>query len=179
MPPLAQLRPGYLVVRSNDGTYVGGLMVTDDNGMPLDFRYTDPISPTRLQRALYGGALDRYLRADVVAVALFNAVQEKPTVVLVEDEGLLEDASFGCPVAMVTSSRLPPLGAAGATRSDGSTMLVQTDEAAGPLRVVVADEKTGTEISEGLVRLGGRIDPLEPAQRVHTALDLIASGETV
>ena len=69
-------QPGFLVVRADDGgTYVGGLMVTDASGLPVDFRYTDPVTPTRLQRALYGAVLDRYLRSEVVLRTLLDALE--------------------------------------------------------------------------------------------------------
>ncbi len=166
-------RPAYLVVHSDDdGTYVGGLMLTDESGLPVDFRYTDPITPTRLQRALYGGA--------VVAATLLKAASEPPTVLLVEDESLLDAISADCPVAVIGPSRVPPLGERGATRTDvpGET-LVQVTDGANPVRISVADPATTAEVTAALVALGGRMDPLEPADRVRAALELIAAGESV
>ncbi|MFN8122014.1 MAG: hypothetical protein U0237_06240 [Thermoleophilia bacterium] len=174
-------RPAYLVVHSDDdGTYVGGLMLTDESGLPVDFRYTDPITPTRLQRALYGGALDRYLRADVVAATLLKAASEPPTVLLVEDESLLDAIDAECPVAVIGPSRVPPLGAAGTTRTDtpGET-LVQVTEGANPVRISLADPARTAEVTAALVALGARMDPLEPTDRVRAALELIAAGESV
>jgi hypothetical protein len=85
-------RPGYLVVRADEGgAYVGGLMVTDASGLPVDFRYTDPITPTRLQRALYGGVLDRYLRSEVVLRTLLDALETAPTLLVVDDPDLLDE----------------------------------------------------------------------------------------
>ena len=175
----ADLRPGYLVVHSDEaGTYVGGLMVTDDSGLPLDFRYTDPITPTRLQRALYGGALDRYLRADVVASTLLGAITERPTVLIVDDERLLEAVAADCPVASVITTSVPPLGARGETRAEGSGgMLVQAVESRSPLRVDVTDQAVMAQMVAFLVTLSERMDPLEPADRVRAALALIAAGE--
>lgn len=174
-------RPAYLVVHADDdGTYVGGLMLTDESGLPVDFRYTDPITPTRLQRALYGGALDRYLRADVVAATLLKAASEPPTVLLVEDESLLDAVDAECPVAVIGPSRVPPLGAAGTTRTDTpGEVLVQVTDGANPVRISVADPARTPEVAAALVALGARMDPLEPADRVRAALELIAAGESV
>jgi hypothetical protein len=173
------VQPGYLVVAvDDDGTYAGGLMVTDESGLPLDFRYTDPITPTRLQRALYGGALDRYLKADVVAQTLLRALEQRPTLLLVEDEQLLEAVGADCPVAMASATRQPALGAAGAVRADPQgRLLVQVADGEGPLRVLPADEGTGEGVAAVLVELGRRMDPLEPAERVRAALGLIAAGD--
>lgn len=173
-------RPGYLVVQADEGgTYVGGLMVTDGNGLPVDFRFTDPITPTRLQRALYGGALDRYLRADVVAATLLRSVEQRPTMVLVEEEDLLSLPEAGCPVALVDVSRSPGMGAPGSTRTEApDRLLVQACEDGPPVRVVVSDPGSAGAVAASLTALGRRMDPMEPAQRVHAALALIAVGDT-
>ncbi|HWH14059.1 MAG TPA: hypothetical protein VNT51_04885 [Miltoncostaeaceae bacterium] len=171
------LRPGYLVVQEgDDGGYVGGLMVTDGEGLPRDFRYTDPITPTRLQRVLYGGALDRHLRADVVAGTLLAALEERPTVLLVEDETLLA-VDAACPVALVDLSRAPALGPVGTVRPEADgRRLVQVEEGSHPLRVTPADPARADETVAALVALGEAMDPLEPAERVRAALGLIATG---
>lgn len=173
--------PGYLVVRvGEDGSYVGGLMVTDAHGLPVDFRYTDPITPTRLQRALYGGVLDRYLRSEVVLRTLLASVQQKPTFLLVEDDRLLDEEIQGCPVAYASVSRAGALGARGTVEAEGEGIhLVQTADSGAPLRLAMAESANGAvaSVADGLVRLAETMDVLEPADRVRGALDLIVSGE--
>jgi len=172
-------RPGYLVVRVEpDGTYLGGLMVTDEHGLPLDFRYTDPVTPTRLQRVLYGGVLDRYLRSEVVLKTLLAALGERPTLLLVDDERLLDEPTGDCPVALVAPSRAGVIGPPGATRDEApGAFLLQVADGAHPLRVALADPDGAARVSDALVRLGEGMDLLEPAERVRGALDLIARGE--
>jgi hypothetical protein len=173
--------PGYLVVRvGEDGSYVGGLMVTDAHGLPVDFRYTDPITPTRLQRALYGGVLDRYLRTEVVLRTLLAAVGQKPTLLLVEDERLLDEEIPGCPVAYASVSRAGARDHRGAVEDEGDGIyLVQVADAGPPIRLAMAASANGAvpAVAEGLVRLSETMDVLEPADRVRSALDLIAAGE--
>jgi len=174
-------RPGYLVVRADEaGTYVGGLMVTDAAGLPVDFRYTDPITPTRLQRALYGGVLDRYLRSEVVLRTLLSALEQAPTILLVDDHELLEEPIDACPVAVVSASRSDPLGAPGERREQSpGSFLLQAVEGGHPLRVSLAPagQADEAEVADALVALGRRMDPLEPAERVRDALDVIVAGE--
>src|SRR5680860_334114 len=150
-------RPGFLVVRADDdGTYVGGLMVTDPGGLPVDFRYTDPITPTRLQRALYGAALDRYLRTEVVLRTLLEALDAPPTILLVEDPDLLDEPVEGCPVALVAHSGLEPLGEVGATSAQGGgSFLLQASEGAHPVRVTLPGDGGDEALVAGaLVALG-------------------------
>jgi hypothetical protein len=173
-------RPGFLVVRADDGgTYVGGLMVTDASGLPVDFRYTDPVTPTRLQRALYGGVLDRYLRSEVVLRTLLGALERPPSVLLVDDPHLLEEPIDACPVALVAGSQVDPIGAAGARSAQGSgSFLLQAADAAHPLRVTLPEGSPHADaVAEALVALGRRMDVLEPATRVREALAVIVAGE--
>ena len=173
-------RPGFLVVRADDGgTYVGGLMVTDPSGLPVDFRYTDPVTPTRLQRALYGAALDRYLRTEVVLRTLLEALESRPTLLLVDDPELLDEPIDGCPVAHVAQSGLEPLGAPGTRSPQGpGSLLLQAADGARPLRVSLPGEGGEEDVvCDALVALGRRMDPLEPARRVGDALDVIVAEE--
>lgn len=174
-------KPGYLVVDiDDDGTCVGGLMVTDENGLPLDFRFTDPITPTPLQRALYGGALERYLRADVVAGTLLSSIEVRPTMILVDDDDLLRLPDASCPVAAVDVTRIPAVGPVGTTKGEKADQtLLQASEGVSPLRVTIGDEKSMGQVTESLITLYAHMDALEPADRVRRALSLIASGDLV
>jgi hypothetical protein len=168
-------------VRVDDaGTYTGGLMVTDEHGLPLDFRYTDPVTPTRLQRALYGGVLDRYLRTEVVLRTLVGALERRPTLILTEDEAMLDAEAAGVPVALVSPANVAPIGVPGTRQDDPSgaiVLQVADDESPLRLRVDPGDGPTRDRVAEDLVRLGRGMQVREPAERVHQALDLIAAGE--
>lgn len=173
--------PGYLVVRSGDGTaYLGALMVTDHTGLPVDFRYTDPIEPTRLQRALYGGVLDRYLRAEVVTRTLLQALSQPPTMVVVDDRQFLDEQVAACPVVLLGTSAAGALGSVGATHAQGAgSFLLQVVDRENPVRVSLGETEVTQEgaVAEALLRLGATMDLLEPVERVRDALDLIAAGE--
>ena len=171
-------RPGFLVVQADeDGTYVGGLMVTDTSGLPVDFRITDPVTPTRLQRALYGGVLDRYLRAEVVLRTLIAALGQPPTLLVVDDPSLLEESIDACPVALVGSSQAEPLGEVGARSGEGSqSFLLQVNDLGRPLRVALpAGSEHEALIVATLIALAERMDVLEPVERVRDALAVIVA----
>ena len=173
---VAEHRPGFLVVLADEGgAYVGGLMVTDPSGLPMDFRYTDPVTPTRLQRALYGGVLDRYLRAEVVLRTLFAALDEPPTLIVVDDPSLLDEPIDLCPLALLGPSQAEPLGAVGTRSGEGSrSFLLQASAAGHPVRVTLP-AAAGDEamVVEAVVSLAARMDVLEPTERVRDALAVI------
>lgn len=171
-------RPGFLVVQSDDaGTYVGGLMVTDTSGLPVDFRFTDPVTPTRLQRALYGGVLDRYLRAEVVLRTLIDALDQPPSVLVVDDVSLLDEPIDLCPMAHVAPSQADPLAGPGARSGQGPhTFLLQASDVGHPLRVTLpAGVEDAGLVGDTLVALAERMDVLEPIERVRDALAVIVA----
>lgn len=68
----------------------GAVLVTDGETKPLEFRVTDSIRPTKIQRTLYGEILYDYILVELIAVPLLDALEEKPSFVLVNDEIFLE-----------------------------------------------------------------------------------------
>ena len=56
----------------------------------MDFRYTEPVRPTRLERILYGQALDIYLREEVILQSLLSAVEVKPQLWMTVDSELIK-----------------------------------------------------------------------------------------
>jgi len=79
------------VATFEDGqAFRGGILVTDVNTYPLEFRVTTPIRPTALQATLYGGALKEYIYVDLVSIALLRAIRSKPEFVLVTSATFLK-----------------------------------------------------------------------------------------
>ena len=171
---------GYLAVELHEPLgYVGGALVVDEFGLPLEFRHTLPVRPTKLQRALYGDALDRYLRTVVVARRLLESLEYAPAVVLVADPVLVLDAEP--PVAHLTLPGVEPIGAPGAVEAfsgatDGFLLQLRAGEA--PVRLVTAAQPhTFGEMAGALARAAETMDLQEPLGRVATGLRLIAAGE--
>ena len=72
------LRLAYFMAVKEGGSYLGGLLVTDSGGIPLDFRYTEPITPTKLQSVLYGKALEPHLKEEVIQKTLLKELKTAP-----------------------------------------------------------------------------------------------------
>jgi len=86
-----QLRLGFLAaVEEADGGVVGGLLVTNRFGRPLEFQCTTPVRPNRTQQILYGPTLRPFLLAEVIGRTLLDKVGVKPHLVLTESAELLE-----------------------------------------------------------------------------------------
>jgi hypothetical protein len=86
-----QLRLGFLTaVEEAEGGVVGGLLVTNRFGRPLEFQCTTPVRPNRTQQILYGPTLRPYLLAEVIGRTLLDKVGVKPHLVLTESLELLD-----------------------------------------------------------------------------------------
>ncbi len=172
---------GYLAVELHEPLgYVGGALVVDRYGLPLEFRHTLPVRPTKLQRALYGDALDRYLRTVVVARRLLDALEVRPSLVLVADPGLVLDDGEP-PTAHLTVSGMDPVGPTGHVApldgaSDGFLLQARAGEA--PLRLVTAAQPhLHGELARVVLDAAETTDVREPLARVRAGLLLIAQGE--
>ena len=83
-----KLTLGYVLSQAvAEDVFMGGAMVTDAYGLPLEFRYTEPVRATKLQRILYGDVLEKYIHGDVIAGNLISRLEQKPDLFLVSDPG--------------------------------------------------------------------------------------------
>ncbi len=86
-----QFRLGFLAaVEDTERGVVGGLLVTNRFGRPLEFQCTTPVKPNRTQQILYGPTLRPYLLAEVIGRTLLDKVSVKPHLVLIEADELLD-----------------------------------------------------------------------------------------
>jgi len=96
-----QAKIGYILANEmGEDTFIGGLLVTDQKGFPIEFRYTDPVTPSALQRVIYGNALDRYLIVEVIARSLIESVTDKPDLFITNSRLILELNDLLTPIAM-------------------------------------------------------------------------------
>ena len=85
-----QLHLGFLAaLEVKDRGYVGGLLVTNHFGRPLEFQCTAPVRPNHTQEVLYGPTLVPYLYNELIGKMLLEKATVKPDLVLVKDERIL------------------------------------------------------------------------------------------
>lgn len=157
---------------------MGGIMVTDSSGLPVEFRYTDPVRATKLQKVLYGDVLEKYIHGEVIAANLISRLEQKPEIFLVADYVLLSMlATAGKKVAALMPTRIPPLAEYGAEQ-DGAEgdFLLQLSESGSPVRVRVVpgtEPARREEIAKALVGAGQTMDVLEPIARLEAAVKML------
>lgn len=78
---------GFVTVREQAelGT-IGGYLILNSAGRPLEFHCTTPVKPTRAQEILYGATLKPVLLGEQIAAALVNKQKNKPICICTDNE---------------------------------------------------------------------------------------------
>jgi hypothetical protein len=71
-PPASGANTGFLSVLQEPGGYVGGYLVTNAWGRPLEFRLSSAVQPNRLQQILYGETLPAHVCGELIGKTLID-----------------------------------------------------------------------------------------------------------
>ena len=167
------LKLGFLAISEADGSYAGGLLVTNDYGQPLEFRCTTQVTPTRAQQILYGGTLERFVKVDLIGEKLMGAVENTPSVVLVEEESCLELRAFS------TTAIAHLREADQSSLSDEAVVLPGYPDSSQQIEVQGPPEhQQELDIVQDLLATPAtKMSLLEPFQRVRDALEEVATAK--
>jgi hypothetical protein len=72
VPAPQSINSGFLSVVQEGAGYVGGYLVTNGWGRPLEFRLTSAVQPTKVQQILYGNTLPAYLCGELIGKTLLE-----------------------------------------------------------------------------------------------------------
>jgi len=156
-----RLHLGFLRVALTDQGYVGGLLVTNHLGRPLEFQCTTPVRANRTQQILYGPTLEPFIYSELIGKTLFERLAVKPHLLVIAQDNVLDvRRQIDIPVISLLE------GNAGQDLPDH-------------LRVGLGRQKfqLHQDFAEDLERMQkiqsripGEADMLEPLERVHDAL---------
>lgn len=106
-----QLRLGFLETLEVDGRgFIGGLLITNQNGRPLEFQCTTPVKPNRTQEILFGETLRAWLLGELIGGTLVERVAIKPDLIITGDAVLLELRNHtSIPVALAHTDGPPAI----------------------------------------------------------------------
>ncbi len=170
---------GYVTVSGDRGLFRGALLAVDFRGIPLDFRYTDPIRPTKLEKVLYGQSLEVYLREELILGSLVKACEVRPVFWIVAESSLIVPLRriVNAKVCALAQSTNRPLSATGdlEPQQEPGVFLLQADSVSAPPRLYLpdlrADEARG--VSQLLVDAASTMELLEPFSRIEKALGVV------
>jgi hypothetical protein len=164
------------------GGYLGAVLVCDTKGFPLEFRYTEPIIPTKIQKVLYGNNLEKYLKVDVIIDSLLKVLSSAYDLLIVSDETLLEYKDAKSIVKLSVAQNPILSGNDKVQKVSDNEVLLRTDLNENPIRLLFPPKFKceGPEfdsVTSTLIEMGKIIDITEPLTRVHKSVDLICKRE--
>ena len=182
MAPADNNSLAYIIVETEEGSFRGAVLASDLRGIPVDFRYTEPIRPTKLEKVLYGNALEVYIKEELILESLINALEVKPALWICKEQNLLIPlrAATKSKVIMLMNSNYPPLDSTGDFESAGESgvYLIQADSVSAPLKVTFYPNATENEVKSVVnlfVNASQTMELTEPFSRMQKALNAIAS----
>ena len=166
----------------DEKSWAGGLLVTDEHGLPVDFRYVEPIKPSKLQKLIYGDALRRCLVLDAIAGTLLKAANPRVAWMFAADPLMLDlDGRVGGPIVAIGNGEKDPLSEVGAWRLNKiGEIAMQVSQTGPPARLtfLAKDEHETKEKASELSRLAVLLNFIEPLDRVGAALKEICGDGT-
>jgi hypothetical protein len=84
------LNLGFLTVVREANAYVGGYLVTNQWGRPLEFRLSTTVQPNRVQQILYAETLEPYICGDLIGKALVEKTSTAVSVIVTDTEAALD-----------------------------------------------------------------------------------------
>jgi hypothetical protein len=167
-----QLRLGFLTaVELPDKGFVGGLLVTNHCGRPLEFQCTVPVRPNATQEILYGPTLAPFILGELIGGTLVEKAGVKPHLILTDREQILELRNHvEQPVGLIeTSDKSAKSGESGASPSFKLGRQF--------LRFHPAHDADRSVVSRGTQQIPTDADLQEPFERVREALqETLRSG---
>ncbi|AEH50793.1 hypothetical protein [Pseudothermotoga thermarum] len=155
---------GYISTKKIDEKYVGGLLIVDQAGIPLEFKYTEPVIPTQLQKILYGKSLETYLYVEVIGKNLLKKAENKCEFYFTDTPILVDCAEN---VFFITYH---PSIVEEVQKISAEECVIPAQS--GSIKVSAAKE-IKQETLEKLVKMLEEIDVMEPFQRLQKALEYV------
>jgi hypothetical protein len=157
------LNLGFLTVLQEGNGYVGGYLVTNQWGRPLEFRLSTIVQPNRVQQILYGQTLSPYICSDLIGKALVEKASLASSLIITDCQIVL-DLRFHTDSPVVW---LGPLVTMGAPSSSGSCPI---ESCPWPLYRHPRFQGDSALVMGLVERLDGVLDLAEPFGRVREAI---------
>lgn len=172
---MADYKLGYIDIhRSGGSDFIGGLLIVNRIGIPVEFRHTETVSPTKVQKVLYGQAITRFLKCETLARCLLEDIENKPDLLVIPDaEYYPLSRVFKFPFAQIGKANREPMQQHGDYVDVSETEIhLQLLSMRQPVSVKVSKQGAPSlNAVRGIVVEAGRtMDVIEPMSRVKEAL---------
>ena len=167
---------GFLTIVSDPAeARIGGLLLVNASGRPLEFHCTAPVKPNRAQEILYGPTLGEYLCGEQIGMALSEALKHQPSLLLTDiPETLSLRPLIDFPLLLLATEENPAgsLGQNFVQTAHNDQTLTTREEYAADLRVAESALQTltpGLDLREPFGRIREAIAEAQGGMRKSTA----------
>jgi hypothetical protein len=154
--------------------HMGGILVTNQIGVPLEFKYTEPVSATKLHKILYGTVLEKYLHETVIRDGLGREVRTLPDyfITAYDEKEFLGPIADREVVAIQKYGLAPGEMSRAFNRIRDREAIIELEEDAVFLRLAfsISDEASQLKMVAWLQEIARTMDIMEPLDRLTTAL---------
>ena len=159
--PGAAIQLGFLTVVHEAIGYIGGYLVTNIWGRPLEFRLSTAVQPNRVQQILYGQSLPGYLHGELIGRTLVEKTSSSANLIFTDSRPALNlRISLNVPIIWIAAGEAEPLGLVIRPAQENRPALVGHG----------AYPEDLPRINDVLQQLDSHLDLLEPFGRVREAI---------
>lgn len=158
-------RLGFLGIElfDNGAAIRGGILITDIDTKPYEFRITSPVRASFFQRALYGSTLEDFIHIELISVPLIRELREDVDLIIILSPPLLRmRPKISIPVALITGGTNPTSENSDRENSGNGKLMTITTHDEFPSENPIAQSI--------LLPIMQKRDLLEPFERVKIAL---------
>jgi hypothetical protein len=167
----ATLNLGFLTVLQDAGGYLGGYLVTNQWGRPLEFRLSSAVQPNRVHKVLYAGTLQPYICADLIGKTLVEKTGTPVQLVVTDTPACLDlRLRLDVPVAWVASARRGENLLCRDARAVPDETAPNAQLVRDTLNCHASFPADAAQITDMLDRLIGLMDLTEPFGRIREAV---------
>lgn len=155
---------GFLTILEEESGILGGYLVTNHWGRPLEFRLSSAVRPNKMQQILYGDTLLRYICGDLIGKTLVEKANVPVQLIVTDREAVLAlRLSVNLPVIWVASADAPIESALRVVRP--------AEHGRGPILChpnhIVNDRDSARD---RLAQVDSAVDVAEPFERIRAAI---------
>lgn len=182
-----QAKVGFVTIAGNEKQgFLGGFLVLNEHGRPVEFHCTAPVRPTRAQEILYGNTLQSFLLAEQITPALLERLESPLLAILTDSPFVLETQSqMPCPLLFVFGDSIILTGDSDSTATSPLLSLVHlpktlsidiaswTERSISGHSFAVPTEiiEQNSPFMELIANLFEILDPCEPFDRIRLAIE--------
>lgn len=165
--PSGPIALGFLTVFQEGTGYLGGYLVTNSWGRPLEFRLSTAVQPNRVQSILYGSTLQEYLCADLIGKTLIDKTATPIDLLVTDSTSVLPIRTrLDIPVLSVVAQDDPTLPFLPSERIER----LPTERTAIPLLFDPRQDGERERITAILEKVDLTLDLSEPFSRIREAM---------